>query len=283
MIGKILVAIDHKESSQNALVQASILARSEGSRIVLQSVVPSYNGDLRMMGHTEALEEMRTPYRNALDKAHATAKVFNLRPKTVFEEGEPGNQILSLAEKEQVDLIVINLDSRNLAQRIPFGEVTAKIISDSKKDILVIPESSELKLERILLAFDQSDASRIALNRAIELSLTYGSELTIFNAYEIALEGFSYSPGIWNDEVKKAKKLLYEAEKLAQSRGVRLLNTVMKHGKVSQEISEFAKSLNAGLIVLGCKKGGSIRKMLQGNVVGRVINNRTIPVWISKH
>jgi nucleotide-binding universal stress UspA family protein len=264
------------------VVQASILARSERSQVVLQTVVPSYNGDLRMMGKSEVLQEMRVPYQEALQKAEITAKDYKLRLKTVLDEGEPFTRILSLAEEENVDLIVITADRQNLLQKIPIGEITGKVISNSQKDILVVPAEANLRLERVLLAYDGSNDSKKALDVAIELSLNYGSELTIVTAYEVELEGFSYSPDIWDLEVQKAGDLQKKAAELAEKRGIRNLKTVLRHGKAAPEICSLAQSIHAGLIIIGCKAMNPMTKMLQGNVVGKVISNGLIPVWICK-
>lgn len=282
MISKILVNIDHKASSQHALIQASILARSEKSQLVLQSVVPPYDGDLRIMGRSEVLNDMKVPYQDALIKAETTAKAYDLKLKSVLDEGEPFAQILDLAEKERVDLIVMNMDRSNPAQHIPIGEITSKVISSSDKDVLVVPENAELRFEKMLLAYDKSEASQTALMKATDLSLCYGSELTITTAYEVPLEAFSYAPDIWDDEIKKASQLLQKAKKFAEEKGVRRLNTVLKHGKAAKEICTLARSIGAGLIVVGCKKIGSMKKMLQGNVVEKVVHNGDIPVWVSK-
>jgi nucleotide-binding universal stress UspA family protein len=282
MISKMLVAIDHTESSQHALLQASSLARSEKSQMVLLSVVPAYNGDLRMLGRSEVLQEMRIPYREALEKAKATVQRFDLPLKSIFEEGELSSSIVSLSDQEEVDLIVISQNDHHPTDRIPIGAIAGKVINHTGRDVLVVPEDASLHLDRIVLAYDKTDSSKIALNKAIELSLSYGAELTIITAFEIPLEGFTYSPEIWEKDVEKARQLQQQAREIAESRGVRHLKTVLKHGKPAAEISNFARSIDAGLIVIGCKPIHSVKKAFMGNVVERMIRNHTIPVWISK-
>lgn len=283
MISKMLVAIDHTESSQHALMQASTLARSEKSQVLLLSVVPAYEGDLRMMGNADVLQQMRLPFRNALLQAEKTVKDFDLRLTSVLEEGEPHSSILSLAEREGVDLIVMNRDGHNPVNMLPIGAVTSKVISQSRNDILVIPEKASLNPERILLAYDKTEASGRALKRAIDLSLAYGSELTIATAFEIPLEGFAYSPTIWEKDVEKARQLQEQAAKIAKKGGVRHLKTVLKHGTAASEICKLARSIDAGLIVAGGKPVQSVKKYLPGRVLEKIIRNDTHAVWICKN
>ena len=191
MLSKILVTIDPTDASYNALLQASALARSEKSQLLLLSVVPAYNGDLRMMGRSEVLDEMRLPYKNGLKRAENTAREFSIPSKAILDEGEPFDELLKQAEIENVDLMVIHRNDHHLSERISMGFAEGKVISQCSRDILVVPEKASLQLDRILVAYDKTESSKQALNRAIEFSNAYGSELTIASAFEVPLEGFS--------------------------------------------------------------------------------------------
>jgi nucleotide-binding universal stress UspA family protein len=157
------------------------------------------------------------------------------------------------------------------------------VISQSNTDVLVIPEKATLNLDRIVLAYDTSAASKKALNRATDLSVAYGSELTIVTAFEVPLEGFAYSPGIWEKESQEAKLLLESAAELARQGGVRRVKTEIRHGKASGEICNLARTIDAGLIVVGCKPIHAMRKFLLGNVVENVVRNETNAIWIAKN
>lgn len=283
MISKILVSIDQTDASLHALTQASVLARSEKSRLVLLSVIPTYNGDLRMMGNQSVLYEMRVSYQGALKEAEQTVQQFNLPAKAILDEGEPFSRILQQAEQENVDLVVMNKNQTTVSDRIPIGEITSKVIHQGSRDILVVPEKADLHLERILLVFDKTEAARIALNKAIEISVAYGSELTILTVFEVPLEGFSYSPDLWEKDTFQAKLLQTEAKEIAEQKGVRNLKTILRHGKASTEICEVARSTMAGLIIMGADQQRALKTFLPGNVIEAVVRNRTTPVWISKH
>ena len=282
MIAKMLVTIDNTESAQHALVQASVLARSENSQLTLLSVVPAYEGDLRIMGKSKVLEEMREPYRQALVKAETVAKSFGLITKTVLEEGEPYAIIGRLAKEEQVDLVVLNKTAHYSLDLFPVGSVTTRVISHSQADVLVIPKQANLGLDKILAAYDNSQASKKAAKKAIELALVYGSELTIITAFEVPLEGFVFSPGIWDKIQAEAKRLQDSVVQLAKDKGVRKVEGVLKHGKPSEEICTLAQEIKAGMIIMGSKRKSALKKWFLGNVVQHVISNDVNPVWIIK-
>ena len=201
---------------------------------------------------------------------------------SILEEGEPHIRILELAKRERVDLIVVNKAGSLLGGLIPFSGMASIVAAQSNTDILVIPQNASLNLERILLAFDESAESEAALNRAIELSVAYGSELTIMNAFEVPLEGFSYKQEIWDEVHQKAIELLKIAEKAAKNDGVRHLKTEMKHGRAAGEIHKLARAIQTGLIILGSHQKKVLKNILLENVMNQVIRNDTNPVWIAK-
>ncbi len=284
MLSKILVSIDSNQSSQHALTQISALARSEKSHLVLVSVIPPFeDGNLRFMGKKKVLDDLIASYKTALENAGNLAKEYGISQKSVLEEGEPFAKILSMAEKEHVDLIVVDTKSSILWGLIPNSSIAPKVVSQSVSDILVVPDKANLNLDRLLLAYDDSKSSMEALKRAIELSVAYGSELTIVKAYEVALEGFSYDQSIWNETSRKAKEALDDAGLIAQREGVRKVETVMRHGKASTEICELARKINAGLIIMGSRPKNILKKMLVENVMEKVIRNESVPVWIAKN
>jgi len=277
-----LVSIDSSAASLHALEEVSALARSEQSQLVLLSVVPSYDGDLRLMGKKDVLVELKDSYIKALVNAENVAKAYNLNRKSVLQEGDPFSQILNLAENENVDLIVVDKKSSTFMDLVPVSAIDTKMISQSSADILVIPEDAPLNLDRILLAYDASEGAKVALKRSIDLSVTYGSELTIVTAFEVPLEGFNYEHNIWDKSYGDAMKLLDEAKKIAEEHGVRHIKTIKRHGKPSREICELARTIKAGLIILGFNHKNVIKKYLTENVMEQVIRNNSNPVWIAK-
>jgi nucleotide-binding universal stress UspA family protein len=78
MYKRMVIAVDHSEVSSHALEQSLAWALSEESNVVLVSVVPGYEGDLRLMGDSSILQSMRQPYIQALDRAADRAATWGL-------------------------------------------------------------------------------------------------------------------------------------------------------------------------------------------------------------
>ena len=205
-----------------------------------------------------------------------------LNQKSILEEGEPYAEILSLAKKENFDLIVVNSRASLLGGLIPVPGNATKVVNQSDTDILVIPQLASLNLEHILLAYDASNGANKALKRSIDLSVAYGSKLTIVTVFEVPQEGYTNKRNVWDKNYREAKQLLENAKKIAEKSGVRHLKTEIRRGNASWEICKLARNLEAGLIMLGTNQKNAIKKALMENVMEQVIRNESIPVWIVK-
>ena len=116
---KILVAVDGSEASLHALRETFGLTRTW---ITVVSVIPPYEGDLRLVGVRNIQALMREPCEIALAKAKNMAEAEGAFIKTVCEVGEPHKSIADLAEGENCDLIVMGVRGQCLVQHDPAGE-----------------------------------------------------------------------------------------------------------------------------------------------------------------
>jgi len=281
MIRNILVALDDTPLSLNALEQAIPLARAEKSRILLAAVIPPYDGDLRIMGDTQALEQQKAAFKKVLESARERVQQTALPVSTFLSQGEPYQEILALAEKEAVDLIVINKKNPFPMDLIPLGAFASRVIRQGGRDVLVVPKVNRLTLQHLVLGYDNSANACKAGERAIELALAYGSQLTVVTAFDVPLEGFAFSPGIWEKISREAGQLQEPLLEAARQKGVRRLEHRVVRGSTSQVIIDVAREVQADLIILGAPRNSGIRQFAPGKVMERVICNGAIAVWIA--
>ncbi len=280
MIAKMLVVLDDSEHSLNNLKQSLALARSEKSSLELVSVVPTFKGDLRMMGNTAALSEQQLVIQEVLDKGFEISNSYDVDAKPVLLKGEPYEEINHRADETGADLIVLCKKNPYHMDLIPIGAVTTKVISQSKKDVLVISKEGSLSLERIVLAFDNSENAKKAAHKAIKLALAYGAELTIASVFEVPLEGFTMSPDLWSKIGCEARQVQESIADLAREKGVRKVKTILRSGTTYLELIKLSREIGAGVIMMGARRKSGIFKFRLGNVMERMICNGFIPVWV---
>jgi nucleotide-binding universal stress UspA family protein len=146
---------------------------------------------------------------------------------------------------------------------------------------------------KILLATDGSKEAELASRTAAELAQSTGSELHVLYVWEAA-NPYVEAVGLAGDEpvtprldaeLKRQFDLQARAVLDAQSEKVRAVGgTVaqahLRMGKADHEIVTLAEEIEAGLIVMGGRGRGGIRRALMGSVSDSVVRHAHCPVLV---
>ena len=136
----------------------------------------------------------------------------------------------------------------------------------------------------ILLATDGSKEAELAATTAAELSESTDSELHIIHVGEVPLVYHPERHGGYHVDYERAEtqaRELLEAqvEKMKEA-GVRVARAHLKMGRADEEIVELAQSMGVGLIVMGTRGHGRIRRALMGSASESVVRHAHCPVTI---
>ena len=136
----------------------------------------------------------------------------------------------------------------------------------------------------ILLATDGSKEAELAATTAAELSERTDSELHIIHVGVVPLVYHPERHGGYHINYEKAESqarelLEAQVEKMKEA-GVTVAQAHLKMGRADQEIVELAESMGVGLIVMGTRGQGRIRRALMGSVSESVVRHAHCPVTI---
>lgn len=278
---KILVAVDGSESSMHALKESFKLANNEKSWITVVSVVPPYMGDLDLTAVGNVFASARKPCEDALLQANRIAEAERAMIRTVCEEGEIHERIVDLSDAENCDLIVMGRRGLSRLERVLIGNITAKVIGYSHKDVLVVPRDTSMGLHKILVATDGSKFSRAAAAKGIDFAKSYGGELIVISVVDLPAEFYGEAPQIVDDMVKKAKGYAEDVKKEAEAAGIKT-ETFVREAEAFKAITDIAKEENVGTIVMGSHGRTGLKRLLMGSVAEKVIGHSHCPVMIAK-
>ncbi|MGC8556589.1 MAG: universal stress protein [Fervidicoccus sp.] len=141
--------------------------------------------------------------------------------------------------------------------------------------------------EKIVIGFDGSASSRLALQKACELGERFGSELNVVLVIE-PLDVY-YGEPIPDVEISKQKEtanmIIEKAKKIAANYKIKNVNYMVKYGVPANEIMKTATDIKADLIVVGRKsKKGLLEKVLLGSVSQSIVNlSKDIDVLITPY
>jgi nucleotide-binding universal stress UspA family protein len=276
---KILVAVDGSGSSFHALRESFKLASDEKSWITVVSVVPSFEGDLELVGVRDIKTALRQPYEKALLVSKEIANTERALIKTVLEEGETYERIVDLADAEDCDLIITGRKGTRHLEKSLMGSVTARVIGHSQRDVLVVPDGSHVGWEKILVATDGSRYSRVAAERAIDFAKSYGGELRVVSVVDVPAEFYAEAPNALDDMINKAKEYVKDVRLRSESAEVRA-ESFVGEGEAYQIITDIARKEEVNVIVMSSHGRTGLKRLLMGSVAERVIGHAPCPVLV---
>jgi nucleotide-binding universal stress UspA family protein len=136
---------------------------------------------------------------------------------------------------------------------------------------------------RILVATDGSREAQLALTTAADLAKSTDSELHVVRVGELPLvyhpERHAYRAE-YEEHEKEAKQLLEAQVQRIEGASAKEAQAHLRMGRADEEIVELAQSIHAGLIVMGSRGQGRLRRALVGSVSESVVRHAHCPVTI---
>ena len=138
---KFLLAVDGSEHALKAAKAASRLLKDCGGEVILISVVQDIAPmGIWEMGHQEkVLKSLHARAREAVEEAKNLLKAEGVSIRTtLISTGEPADEIIRMAKKETVDMIVIGSRGLTGLPQYLLGSVAHKIVTHAHCSVLVI-------------------------------------------------------------------------------------------------------------------------------------------------
>jgi nucleotide-binding universal stress UspA family protein len=138
---------------------------------------------------------------------------------------------------------------------------------------------------KILLATDGSDESDLAATTAAELARSTDSELDVI--YVLEVEPWHFPPRELVKYPQRYEELREEGRRLCDEQvekikaaGGSVAESYLAVGRPADQIVAHAQDQGAGLIVMGSRGLGGIRRALMGSVSDAVVRHAHCPVMV---
>lgn len=282
-IQSILCPIDFSEFSVHAFEYGESLACHYKARLLLRHVLYSMKPFDWWSIYPESYEERCQKVRDEAErklrqfaKQHARTEV---QPKYRVQDGSATDLILSLAEAEAVNLIVMGTHGLRGVDRLMLGSVTERVLRRSRCPVLAVRKpphhlentthnAEPLHLKRILVCIDFSEHARHAFGYALSMANEYDAELRLLHVFE-------HRPS--STDLAKALKQLDQVI-AAQEPVPHVIESVVRVGKPYQQIIQFAVEQQADLVIMGVRGCGMFDSAVFGSTTYRVAQLGPCPV-----
>jgi nucleotide-binding universal stress UspA family protein len=285
---RILCPVDFSEFSVAAYAHASSVARQYGAKLFVQHVVEVWRHP--SASFSVAVDLYDQFVRALVAKGEEELRVFlknhaknEIHPECVIHDGLAADRILSLADEQAMDLIVMGTHGRRGFDRLMLGSVTERVLRRARCPVLAVHQPPRsyvvsatarevIELRHILLCTDFSDDSNRALDYALYLAAEHSCGLTLVHV----LEGIPL-PGRRKQATAKAKEALEKLAAAQAKKGCKITTTV-RIGKPYKEIIRLAREKDADLVILAVRGRNAVDLAVFGSTTYRVIQLGTCPV-----
>jgi len=139
-IANALVATDLSPVSDGALQEAIALCRALRARLLVVNVIDARQGvgrQLKPMARSERLDQLRADRERQLMSLVERARSEGIDASFLVWTGEPGQGIVSAADAESADLVVVGTRALDRAGRFLLGSVSDYVVNNSPCPVLV--------------------------------------------------------------------------------------------------------------------------------------------------
>lgn len=280
---KILFPTDFSANADRALSHAIRLADFEDGEVIVQHVVGDYFERHRHWATLFDIHELQK-YMDAYVATHMAALLPKGSTKvhlhSVISKGKPAEEIVAMAEREIVDLVVMGSAK---------GVVTNKVIRLTNRPVMAVSGSQlspEHKIEKILVATDFSEHSKKVVRYAFELKRTFNAAIYMLYVIETsrAIE-FAIRQGRFVDTIEKMREWagnqlmnLTPDDFVQDPAVIRLTET----GSPGDVIADVAFEVGADLTILGTHEYGTVHTHLLGTTTDKLLTKISTPVLTVK-
>ncbi len=285
----ILCPTDLTADSDEALRYAIALSRAYNAELILLHCDSVGNGPAIQRAQEEAAEAIRA----ALQKHAGSTDLSGLDWKSLVTTcDDTGEAIAREAARYGVDLIVMR--SRRRPHRAALLGSTAESVSRTAPCPVMVMHTDErdwvtgsntkIELKRVLVAYDFSDYSELALNYALSFAQEYQSELHMLHVlppFTLNESEISWYPlgreGAYHKAAHRLQKSVAPEAHLWCD-----IKHAVSEGQPYREILNYAEKNDIDLICLGAHGAGFGMRALFGSNVDRVLRQAPCPVLVTR-
>ena len=274
----VLIATDFSAASERALAYALPMVRRYGSMVsIVHAILPETRESITWDPLPRELDRQRLEAEQQMGHLTEEARVKDLNPHMVLEQGPVWDVLSSIIQRENTDLLVLGTHGRGGLKKLALGSVAEEALRLAPCPVLTIGpnvppmDHQRTEVRTILFATDFGPASTRALPYALSLAEDYRARLILLHMVPpmpVAVIGpGAYCPGVyvaeelteWQTRVKeesgqRLRKLIPSGAKLASQPEYLVAIDVLPEGILGTAAAHAVE-----LIVMGANRVSSAR------------------------
>lgn len=194
-------------------------------------------------------------------------------------KGSPSWELASRAKK--ADLVVLGSSS---IDAFTAGPTTRRVSRKATSDVLTVRRQPRVPYRRVIAAVDFSEASRIAVERTVELFPD--ADITVLYSLPSRFDPLLSEAGLFPEEVDASRGSRLEAAKDRMAEFVQEWNgdlrTLVTDGPPTETIDEVVRRRSADLVVVGSRGATATRMVLLGTIAEGILITAPCDVLVAR-
>jgi nucleotide-binding universal stress UspA family protein len=278
MFEKIVVGVDDRAGGRDALALAAALTAFTGGELVAIRVYP-YEVHPSRPSVAVFQEDLRADATAELERIVADSGVAARR--AIVGDTSPARALHHIAETEDADLLVVGSTHRGQIGRVLVGGVTAGVLHHAPCPVAVAPlgyAEHGGQLTTIAVGYDGGLEAEHALLMAGTLAKACGAQvrvLTVSAMPVLAPSPASFEPEWLEHADERGRETADQALRILEDLDVRASGEVAVGSPLDQLVE---LSHDVGLVVVGSRGWGPVRRLLLGSTSDRLVREAACPV-----
>ena len=282
---RVLVPLDGSELAERAIPYAKTLAKTKGSELILFTV------------SIASVEQLDRPMKAYLELNAKELQAQGIKASTAIAYGNVADEIVSFADKNNIDLIIISTHGYSGIKRWVLGSVARKVLYGTGVQVLLIkskaPRASQVELKKLLLPLDGSPFAEAPIPSIEELTKGTKTEIVLTTVCEPPLvPSYGDRPinptwekhrdELWAETQKQAAEYLNKVKTRLEKQEAKIKSQVIPGdlGRVAESIMQAAQKEKIDLIIMTTHGRSGVSRWVYGGVANRIVEQSAQPVLL---
>ncbi len=271
--------------AEHAVPPALAVAQAAQSELILLrstkpvfTTMPEYAGEYEWVWPAESIDEAHDAAETYLQTLAAGKTKPGVKIRRQVVDGDEAGAIISIAEAEDVDLIVMTSHGRSGARRKLLGSVTERVLHHASCPVMVV--RSAMPIQNVLITLDGSKLAEKALGPGLFLSQTFGADTTLLRVNPaVPPDESNYGEQVSGQAEEYVRRSLHEqAESYLTYAARRMIHagadveTAVLEGPVVDSVLDFIEQADVDLLVMTTHGRSGLKRWVYGSVTSKVMS-----------